>query len=85
MCSDAFEFPYCRLVRLVVFDMVEDLIICNDFLRLIIVDTAKELDPGRIIVYITIMVFYCSYNTRSKTLPILLRVIINVLPTRSLG
>jgi hypothetical protein len=73
MRGDSLEFPYyyCCFFRLVVLDMVEDLVVCDDILRLVVVNGAKELDPGGIVFYLPIMIFDCSYNTCSVSLSIL--------------
>jgi hypothetical protein len=46
MRGDSLEFPYCCFLRLVVLDMVEDLVVCDDLFRLVVVNGAKEFDPG---------------------------------------
>jgi hypothetical protein len=71
MRSDSLEFPYCRFLRLVVLDMVEDLVVCDDLFSLVVVNGAKELDPGGIVFYLPIMIFDCSYDTCSMSLSVL--------------
>jgi hypothetical protein len=71
MPSDLLEFPYCRFLRFVVLDMVEDLVVCDDLFRLVIVIGSMELDPGGIVFYLPIMIFDCSYNTCSMSLSVL--------------
>jgi hypothetical protein len=79
MRGDSLEFPYCRFFCLVVLDMVEDLIVCDDLFRLIVVNGAKELDPGGIVFYLPIMI------RAQCRCPSSIGSIRNVLPTRSLG
>jgi hypothetical protein len=71
MRGDSLEFPYCRFFCLVVLNMVEDLVVCDDLFRLIVVNGAKELDPGGIVFYLPIMIFDCSYDTCSMSLSVL--------------
>jgi hypothetical protein len=53
--------------------MVEDLVVCDDLLRLVVVNGAKELDPGGMAFYyyLPIMIFDCSYDTCSMPLSVL--------------
>jgi hypothetical protein len=59
MCGDALELPYRRLFRFVCFNMVEDLVVCDDLFSLIIAKGAKELDPGGIVLYLPVIIFNC--------------------------
>jgi hypothetical protein len=52
MRSDSLEFPYCRFLSFVVLDMLKDLVVCDDLFRLVVVNGAKELDPGGIVFYL---------------------------------
>jgi hypothetical protein len=71
MFSDSLEFPYCCFFRLVVLDMVEDLVVCDDLFRLVVVNGAKEFDPGGIVFYLPVMIFNCLHDACSKSLSIL--------------
>jgi hypothetical protein len=68
MRGDSFENPYCCFLRLVVLDMVEDLVVCDDLFRLVVVNGVKELDPSGIVFYLPIMLLDCSYDTCSMSL-----------------
>jgi hypothetical protein len=71
MGSDSLACPYCCFFRLVVLNMVEDLVVCDDLFRLVGVNGAKEFDPGGIVFYLPIMIFDCSYDTCSMSLSLL--------------
>jgi hypothetical protein len=72
MCGDSLESPYCRFFRLVVLDMVvEDLVVVLYVIRLVVVNGAKEFDPGGIVFYLPVMIFNCLHDACSKSLSIL--------------
>jgi hypothetical protein len=73
MCGDSLESPYCRFFRLVVLDMVvEDLVVVLYVIRLVVVNGAKEFDPGGIVFYLPIMILNCLHDTCSKSLSVLM-------------
>ncbi len=73
MCYNASELPQFGPIIILLLDVVEDLIVGENFLMLAIIDGAAELEPCGIAMEVGIMVFNFLDNVGAKSLAILLR------------
>src|SRR5687767_8489747 len=73
MSSDLLEIPHNRVIT-VLLKEVEDVIICNTFLILIIVNGATELDMPRIMTCVVVVVLNKLHNLNTLFLSILIRI-----------
>ncbi len=72
MCRDMTEFPDLCAIIILLLNVIEDLIVRQDFLILIIIDRAAELKMLRFLMELGIMVLEGLNNVGTEALTIIL-------------